>query len=84
MPSRFLLRHIIQRATTARRAMGHPCDRPAPPATQLLSFLQPGTQRMKIQGFLDHLLKSSHGGSLLNGDFGKGAVTGRAVGLVLG
>lgn len=84
MPSRFLLRHIIQRATTARRAMGHPCDRPAPPATQLLSFLQPGTQRMKIQGFLDHLLKSSHGGSLLNADFGKGAVTGGALGLLLG
>jgi len=45
---------------------------------------------MKIQGFLDHLLKSSHGGSdgkpgsLLNADFGKGALTGGALGLLLG
>ena len=30
---------------------------------------------MKIQGFLDHLLKSSSGnGSVLNADFGKGAL----------
>lgn len=46
---------------------------------------------MKIQGFLDHLLKSSQGGSgsgkpgsLLNADFGKGALTGGALGLLLG
>lgn len=52
---------------------------------------------MKIQGFLDHLLKSQSGGSgggkagaagglggLLNADFGKGAVAGGALGLLLG
>ena len=40
---------------------------------------------MKIQGFLDHLLKSSSGnGSVLNADFGKGAITGGALGLLLG
>ncbi len=46
---------------------------------------------MNIQGFLDHLLKSSQGGSgggkagsLLNADFGKGALTGGALGLLLG
>lgn len=46
---------------------------------------------MNIQGFLDHLLKSSQGGSgsaksdsLLNADFGKGAVAGGALGLLLG
>ncbi len=55
---------------------------------------------MKIQGFLDHLLKSAQGGgtagagnaapaqgglgSLLNADFGKGALTGGALGLLLG
>jgi uncharacterized membrane protein YebE (DUF533 family) len=57
--------------------------------------------RMKIQGFLDHLLKSAQGGGntgntgnstapagglggLLNADFGKGALTGGALGLLLG
>jgi uncharacterized membrane protein YebE (DUF533 family) len=55
---------------------------------------------MQIQGFLDHLLKSAQGGgngntanstpsqgglgSLLNADFGKGALTGGALGLLLG
>ncbi|MEN1939900.1 tellurite resistance TerB family protein [Luteimonas sp. MJ246] len=50
---------------------------------------------MNLQGFLDHLLKSqsasqapgtqpSTGGSLLNADFGKGAITGGALGLLLG
>jgi uncharacterized membrane protein YebE (DUF533 family) len=55
---------------------------------------------MKIQGFLDHLLKSAQGGAsdpggnpastqgglggLLNADFGKGALTGGALGLLLG
>lgn len=56
---------------------------------------------MKIQGFLDHLLKSAHSGGtaagtgssapaqgglggLLNADFGKGALTGGALGLLLG
>jgi uncharacterized membrane protein YebE (DUF533 family) len=55
---------------------------------------------MKIQGFLDHLLKSAQGGNgnpggntassqgglggLLNADFGKGALTGGALGLLLG
>jgi uncharacterized membrane protein YebE (DUF533 family) len=48
---------------------------------------------MKIQGFLDHLLKSTQGGdarsgsaagNLLNADFGKGALTGGALGLLLG
>jgi uncharacterized membrane protein YebE (DUF533 family) len=46
---------------------------------------------MNIPGFLDHLLKSSQGGSgsgkaggLLNADFGKGALTGGALGLLLG
>ncbi|MEO6518150.1 MAG: tellurite resistance TerB family protein [Pseudoxanthomonas sp.] len=52
---------------------------------------------MKIQGFLDHLLKSAqagntagaqapHGGlgGMLNADFGKGALTGGALGLLLG
>ena len=40
---------------------------------------------MKIQGFLDHLLKSSNGsGSVLNADFGKGAISGGALGLLLG
>ena len=40
---------------------------------------------MKIQGFLDHLLKSSSGsGSVLNADFGKGAISGGALGLLLG
>lgn len=52
---------------------------------------------MKIQGFLDHLLKSAHAGDtagaqssqsgaggLLNADFGKGALTGGALGLLLG
>ena len=56
---------------------------------------------MKIQGFLDQLLKSAQGGGstgntgsstpsagglggLLNADFGKGALTGGALGLLLG
>jgi uncharacterized membrane protein YebE (DUF533 family) len=39
---------------------------------------------MKLQGLLDQLLKSQTGGSLLNADFGKGAVTGGALGLLLG
>ena len=50
---------------------------------------------MNLQGFLDHLLKSqsgaapaqggqSPGGSLLNADFGKGAIAGGALGLLLG
>ena len=56
---------------------------------------------MKIQGFLDHLLKSAQGGGasgnaadaapapgglggLLNADFGKGALAGGALGLLLG
>jgi uncharacterized membrane protein YebE (DUF533 family) len=40
---------------------------------------------MKIQGFLEHLLKSSSGnGSVLNADFGKGAISGGALGLLLG
>ena len=55
---------------------------------------------MQIQGFLDHLLKSAQGGGngnaansassqgglggLLNADFGKGALTGGALGLLLG
>ncbi len=55
---------------------------------------------MKIQGFLDHLLKSAQGGTgnpgvnngssqgglggMLNADFGKGALTGGALGLLLG
>ena len=52
---------------------------------------------MNLQGFLDHLLKSqspsspaapgtggSPGGGLLNADFGKGAITGGALGLLLG
>jgi uncharacterized membrane protein YebE (DUF533 family) len=55
---------------------------------------------MKIQGFLDHLLKSAQGGDasdhgggaptqgglggMLNADFGKGALTGGALGLLLG
>ena len=53
---------------------------------------------MKIQGFLDHLLRSAQGsgnagestnssgglGGMLNADFGKGALTGGALGLLLG
>ena len=50
---------------------------------------------MNLQGFLEHLLKSQSGGaaapgaqssqgSLLNADFGKGAITGGALGLLLG
>ena len=56
---------------------------------------------MKIQGFLDHLLKSAQGGGasgnatdaspaqgglggMLNADFGKGALAGGALGLLLG
>ena len=56
---------------------------------------------MKIQGFLDHLLKSAGGGAagsdtnaatpaagglggMLNADFGKGALAGGALGLLLG
>lgn len=53
---------------------------------------------MRIQGFLDHLLKSAQGGvdtgsaasangglgGMLNADFGKGALTGGALGLLLG
>ena len=54
---------------------------------------------MKLQGFLDHLLKSAQGGSastrhtapaqdglggMLNADFGKGALAGGALGLLLG
>ncbi len=52
---------------------------------------------MKIQGFLDHLLKSAQTGDtagaqsppgglggMLNADFGKGALTGGALGLLLG
>src|SRR5690606_15940980 len=62
-------------------------------APRLLAAPQ-GT-RMNLQGFLDHLLKSqsatqapgaqpSTGGSLLNAAFGKGAITGGALGLLLG
>ncbi len=39
---------------------------------------------MNLQGLLNHFLKSQSGGSLLNADFGKGAVTGGALGLLLG
>lgn len=47
---------------------------------------------MKIQGFLDHLLKSAQSGGqtgsgptgMLNTDFGKGALSGGALGLLLG
>ena len=49
---------------------------------------------MNLQGFLDHLLRSQSGtsaagaqspaGGLLNADFGKGALTGGALGLLLG
>lgn len=53
---------------------------------------------MQIKGFLDHLLKSAQGdgnatpsspagggiGGMLGGDFGKGALTGGALGLLLG
>ncbi|RYZ70741.1 MAG: tellurite resistance TerB family protein [Lysobacteraceae bacterium] len=54
---------------------------------------------MKLQGFLDHLLKSAPGGAqqaspqapaqgglggMLNADFGKGALAGGALGLLLG
>lgn len=39
---------------------------------------------MKMQGFLEKLLKSQTGGSLMNADFGKGAVAGGALGLLLG
>jgi len=47
---------------------------------------------MNLQGFLDHLLKSQSApagrsapaGGLLNADFGKGALTGGALGLLLG
>ena len=39
---------------------------------------------MKLHGLLDQLLKSQTGGSLLNQDFGKGAVAGGALGLLLG
>lgn len=49
---------------------------------------------MNLQGFLDHLLKSQAStspsgtqsplGGLLNADFGKGAITGGALGLLLG
>lgn len=49
---------------------------------------------MNLQGFLDHLLKSqsspagsggqSPAGGLLNADFGKGAISGGALGLLLG
>lgn len=50
---------------------------------------------MNLQGFLEHLLKSQSSGapatggqssasSLLNADFGKGAITGGALGLLLG
>ncbi|RZA13640.1 MAG: tellurite resistance TerB family protein [Proteobacteria bacterium] len=56
---------------------------------------------MKLQGFLDHLLKSAQGGAqqgapqagsqaqgglggMLNADFGKGALAGGALGLLLG
>ncbi len=41
---------------------------------------------MNVQGFLDHLLKSAAGGpdGLLNADFGRGAVAGGALGLLLG
>ncbi|NYZ63682.1 tellurite resistance TerB family protein [Luteimonas deserti] len=43
---------------------------------------------MSFQGFLNHLLTSQAGGapgtSLLNADFGKGAATGGALGLLLG
>ncbi|MBB3344312.1 tellurite resistance TerB family protein [Luteimonas sp. RC10] len=43
---------------------------------------------MSFQGFLNHLLTSQSGGkpgsSLLNADFGKGAVAGGALGLLLG
>ncbi len=53
---------------------------------------------MKIQGFLEHLLKSTQGdggsasnpsnagglGGMLNADFGKGALAGGALGLLLG
>ncbi|MEL1263700.1 tellurite resistance TerB family protein [Pseudoxanthomonas putridarboris] len=56
-----------------------------------MSLPTEGVHRMKIQGFLDHLLKSPQGGGsagglggLLNADFGKGAVAGGALGLLLG
>lgn len=40
---------------------------------------------MDIKGFLDHLLKSSSGtGSAFNADFGKGAISGGMLGLLLG
>ncbi|MCD9028183.1 tellurite resistance TerB family protein [Luteimonas sp. BDR2-5] len=43
---------------------------------------------MSFKGFLDHLLTSQSGGkpggSLLNADFGKGAISGGALGLLLG
>ena len=39
---------------------------------------------MNLQGLLNQFLKSQSGGSLLNADFGKGAVTGGALGLLLG
>ncbi|WP_454831936.1 tellurite resistance TerB family protein [Pseudoxanthomonas wuyuanensis] len=47
---------------------------------------------MKIQGFLDHLLRSAQGGGqtgsgpagMLGTDFGKGALSGGALGLLLG
>ncbi len=43
---------------------------------------------MSFQGFLNHLLSSQSGGkpggSLLNADFGKGAISGGALGLLLG
>lgn len=39
---------------------------------------------MKLQGLLNQLLQSQSGGNLLNADFGKGAVTGGALGLLLG
>jgi uncharacterized membrane protein YebE (DUF533 family) len=53
----------------------------------------PGAPRMKTQGFLDHLLKTAQqsvgdlaGGARgkLGGDFGKGALAGGALGLLLG
>lgn len=39
---------------------------------------------MKLHGLLDQLLKSQTGGSLLNQDFGKSAVAGGALGLLMG
>src|SRR5690606_2141556 len=80
-----------QRVRNAASCMlaGVPAPRRFPPQA-------PGT-RMNLQGFLDHLLKSqspsspvapgtggSPGGGLLNADFGKGAITGGALGLLLG